>query len=228
MTRLIRDSHHHPANPHTENVTVEGSAEPPFQLRMSTASESGPSVECHYPGCDEYGPVWEYHHGKYCSTACETRHDGRQALAGLYYDHAVCATCFRDLKTFIDPKDDDAFIECGSGWTRDADGRVTLEVYRQDETRKAAIGCEFLTPDATKGEKHPRNSNRVITGTICNSCGNTDHTHHDTILSTTGAIERLIDRLQADDDVTLNPVQLCIVYSATQDLDLAVGRALVE
>jgi len=194
----------------------------------TTSSDRSPTVECNYPSCDNFGKVWEFHHGKYCSNECETRHDGRKAIAGFLYDHCICATCFSTLKTISPSKPDFEFTANGHGWTRDEDGNRTLVFFDQEETRQAAIGFQDLTPYATKGEKQVRDSDHVITGTICDHCGNTDHTHHDTILASAGAIERLIGLLSDEDDTEFNPVELCRVYSAERDLDLAVGKALLD
>jgi len=194
----------------------------------TTPSDRSPTVECTYPDCDNFGQIWEFRDGKYCSTECETRHDGREAIAQLLYDHCICATCFSTLKTNSPSKPDFEFTANGHGWTRDEEGNLSLEYYDQEQTRQAAVGFQHLTPDATKGEKQARDSDRVITGTICDHCGNTDHTHHDTILATREAIARLIEALLEDDDIDIRPTELHRVYDHTHDLDLAVGTALLD
>lgn len=184
-----------------------------------------PTVECRHPDCTSLGRKWEFQ-GDYCSDRCETRHDGREALAAIKYDHCRCFTCFRALKTINPPKPDFEFVANGHGWTRNADGDITLEYYDQSVTRSAATGFQFLTPTAGKGEK--QRDDRVITGTICTHCGQTSHVEHDEAVADRDAIGRLATLLDADDDVTIDPETLHRTYSETRDVELAVGRALPE
>jgi len=190
---------------------------------MSSAAPT--TTECKHPGCDEFGYHGHFHHGKYCSTRCEVRHEGRQTLASLTFDHCRCVTCFRRLKTVTSPKPDFEFVERGHGWTFDEDGNSTLEYYSQEITRDAATGYQDLTKNAEKGEK--QRGDAVITGTICQRCGNTDHTHHEPTLADRAAIGRLVALLEGDDDVdAINMETLHREYERTDDLQLAVGRAL--
>ena len=191
---------------------------------MSTSKSTTTTVECKHPECDTLGNHWEFRHGRYCSTDCETRHDGRRALRSLIYDHCRCYTCFRELKTVNPPKPDWEFTENGHGWTIDEDGTPTLEYYDQTHSRDAAVGFQFPTEHSTKGEK--QRGETVVTGTICRACGNTDHTHHDPILADRQAVGRLVSLLDQDDDVAFETETLHRVYDRTQDLELAVGRAL--
>jgi hypothetical protein len=192
---------------------------------MSTQSGSNTVIECRHPDCTEHGRKWNFQ-GKYCSNKCEVRHEGRGQLESLIYDHCRCFTCFRELKTVNPPKPDFEFTANGHGWTRDEDGEFTLEYYSQEVTRQAATGFQFLSEAATKGEK--QRGDRVITGTICDACGNTSHTHHDPALADEAAIGRLVSLLDADDDVTFDAETLHREYAATDDVELAVGRALVD
>jgi len=196
---------------------------------MSTTDKSqrDPSLECAYSQCEEFGRKWEMRvvdGTAYCSTACETRSEGREALARFIYDHALCTTCFRQLKDIEPPKPDFEFTENGHGWTLDGDGEPTLEYYNQDVSRSAATGWQSLTGNATKGERS--REDRVITGTICDRCGNTDHTHHNTTLATRAAIGRLVALFDDVDSVVIDEHQLHREYETTRDLELAVGRAL--
>lgn len=196
----------------------------------SSTSDSGeprgPSRECQHPDCDEVAPKWELHHGKYCSNRCETRHAGRQELARYRYDHTRCYTCFRELKTILEPKPDFEFTERGHGWTRNADGEITLEYYSQEVTRSAACGTQFLTPNAGKGEK--QRGEQVVTGTICARCGNTDHREHLPVIASPAAIGRLASLLEARDDIVIDVETLHRAYRETRDLEYAVGSALQE
>jgi len=189
---------------------------------MST-SKSHPSQECKHPDCTTLCKKWEFDDGRYCSTECRVRHEGRQKLAGLKYDHQRCFTCFRFLKDINPPKPDFEFTERGHGWAFDEDGEPTLEFYSQEVTRSAAMGFQFLTGNAIKGEK--QRGDRVITGTICERCGATDHTDHDPTLGDREAIGRLVSTLIAE-EVEFDIEQLHREYTATDDLELAMGRAL--
>jgi len=190
---------------------------------MSTSTKQ-PTVECRYHDCDAIGRKWELHHGKFCSNVCELKHRGHEALSRIIYDHTRCLTCFRQLKTINEPKPDFEFTENGHGWTIDEDGNPTLEYYDQEVTRQAACGFQFLTEFADKGEK--AHGDRVITGTICDHCGNTDHTHHDTALADREAIGRLVALLADEDDLVVDVHELHRVYERHPDLELAVGIAL--
>jgi hypothetical protein len=193
---------------------------------MSTQLARSTIIECRHPDCTEHGHKWEFHHGKYCSNACEVRHEGREHLEGILYDHRRCFSCFRRLKTVNPPKPDFEFTKDGHAWTKDEDGELTLKYYSQEITRQAATGFQFLTQAATKGEK--QHGERVITGTICDACGNCDHTHHDPALADRAAIGRLVDLLAAADDVVFDIQILHREYEATEDIELAVGRALAD
>jgi hypothetical protein len=197
-----------------------------------TDSSSGTTRECKHPDCSTLGHVWEFHHGKFCSTECETRQDAREAvLAGLQHDHTVCYTCVRTQKQLIEPKPDFEFTERGHGWTFDENGEPTLQYYGQEVTREAAVGRQYLEPPADKGEKQRRTdgdelAKEVVTGTICEDCGQTDHRIHDPLLADRAAIGRLVARIKALDEVAVDPHQLHREYAAHADLELAVGRAL--
>lgn len=190
---------------------------------MSTSKRPS-TVECQHPDCDAVGRAWQF--DEYCTSECEVRHKGREVLEQFLYDHTRCFTCFRQLKTINPPKPDFEFTAKGHGWTMDEDGEPTLEFYSQETTRQAATGFQFLTEHSAKGEK--QRSDRVITGTICDACGNTDHTHHDTALASRRAICRLVALLNDEDDVTFGAGTLHREYWRTQDIELAVGRALTD
>lgn len=191
-----------------------------------SATQRSPTVECKHPECDSHGRKWEFHHGKFCSTECETRHEGRQAIKHLKFDHRRCFTCFQRLKTVNPPKPDFEFTKNGHGWTFGEDSEPTLQYFDQSESQRAAVGYQFPTEHAGKGEK--QRADRVITGTICDHCGNTAHTHHDTTLADREAIGRLVSLLLEDDDVTIDPETLHREYRETEDIELAVGRALPD
>lgn len=191
-----------------------------------SATSRAPTVECKHPDCTELGKVWEFHHGKYCCNRCEIRHDGRQAISQWKYDHSVCATCWRTLKTFNPAPPESEFDEDGWGWTRDDQGRITLEQYGQQHTADAACGFEYPTPSADFGEKE---RNRwIYTGIIC-VCGQTQHTCHDPVIADSDAIDRLIARFRGSDDWTVEADTLHTEYRDSDgDLELAVGKAVAE
>jgi len=191
---------------------------------MSTTRDT-PTVECDHPSCSTIGKRWEFQSG-YCSTRCVVKDKGREQLASLIYDHTRCFSCFRRLKTINPPKPDFEFTERGHGWTRDEDGSTTLQFYDQEVTRQAAVGFQFPTQHSGKGEKQL--DDRVITGTICDACGNTDHTHHDPVLTDRQAIGRLVSLLADKDDVAFDRETLHREYESTDDLELAVGKALSD
>lgn len=195
---------------------------------MSTTNQST-TVECNYPSCETLGNYWEFRHGDYCSTDCELRHHGFQVLQQFRLDHRRCFTCFRRLKTTNPPKPDFEFTEKGHGWTLDENGDPQLEFYDQSVSREAACGFQFDTEHATKGEKqHDQRGDAVVTGTICDSCGNTDHTAHDEDLADHDAIQRLADLLSHEADAEIDPETLHRIYNQTHDLDRAAGEALTD
>ncbi|WP_209019671.1 hypothetical protein [Halorussus marinus] len=170
------------------------------------------------------GNYWEFRHGDYCSTTCEIKHDGRKQLRKLMYDHCRCYSCFRELKTINPPKPDWEFDERDYGWTLDENGDPTLEFYDQTHSRSAAVGFQFDTEYATKGEK--QRGELVITSTICQACGNTDHSHHDPVLADRDAVGRLVSLLDQYDDVVFDAETLHREYKHSEDVELAVGEAL--
>jgi len=189
-------------------------------------SQTSQTIECKFPKCDNIGKRWEYHHGRYCSNECDTRHDGWEVLSQLRFDHTRCFTCFSEIKTINPPKPDFEFTEKGHAWTLDEDGEPTLQYYSQEVTRSAAVGFQFLTEDATKGEK--QQGNRVITATICAHCGNTDHTGHVPVLTDRDSLGRLVNILASEEDVAFDIETLHREYEAMHDPDLALGRALTN
>lgn len=183
-------------------------------------------IQCKYHDCSEHGYNWEFHHGKYCSNVCETKHRGRRALKDCRYDHTRCFTCLRPLKSIEPPKPDWEFTENGHGWTRGDDGEFTLEYYDQTVTQSAAVGWQYRTEYAGDGEK--QRFGMIVTGVICESCGNTDHSHHEACLADRTAIGRLVTLLLDLDDWRVDPHRLHREYEATRDIDLAAGRAVTE
>lgn len=199
------------------------------QTRQSEQQDDqrDPRVECQYHECAEHGRTWEFHHGKYCRTRCEVKARGRRALRSCRYDHTLCFTCLRPLKSIEPPKPDFEFTERGHEWTRGEDGEPTLEYYSQEVTRDAACGWQYRTQWAGNGEKH--RFGMIVTGVICSNCGNTDHSHHEACLADRDAIGRLVTRLYDADDYTVTSEhELHREYEATRDIDLAVGRAVSE
>lgn len=186
-----------------------------------------PTIQCNAPACETFGKRGTFRHGLYCSDECVVRDDGFQALKSIRFDHRVCFSCFRTLKTVEDPKPDFEFNERGHGWTLDVEsGEFSLEFYSQEVSRDAACGFQHLTPNAGKGEK--QHGERVITGTICERCGNTDHKAHHRVLSDRGAVGRLVSLLVEidDEELEVSPETIHREYAKGEPLNLAVGRAV--
>lgn len=228
---LVTPCQAYPIQPHPENGTAGGERSfslgcaYPVRSPMSTeSSREVPTVECKYPDCGILGRQWEFHHGRFCSRGCETRNAGRDALSGIQFDHKLCFTCFRILKEVEPAKPDFEFTERGHGWTLDEDGEPRLQYYSQEVTRDAATGFQYLTKYAGKGEKE--RDDMVITGTICDHCGNTDHRHHISDLADESAIERLVTLLDDRSEESIDAETLRVVYAYTKDIDLAVGSAI--
>lgn len=183
-------------------------------------------IQCKYHDCSEHGYKWAFHHGKYCSNTCETKHRGHQAIKDWRRSHTRCFTCMRRLKTIEPAKPDFEFTERGHGWTRREDGEFKLEFYDQSVTADAACGWQYRTEHAGNGEK--RRFGMIVTGVICSSCGNTEHSHHETILADRDAIGRLVTLLMELDGWRVDPHVLHREYEKERDIDLAAGRAVSE
>lgn len=195
---------------------------------MSTAPDSDDStvIKCNGPGCENHGRMPHFYRGRFCSKQCLFRARGRKALAGHVFDHCVCATCFRELKEIEEPKDReefDLYTDVGFGVTDEGD-QYREYFQRQDGVSKAAIGFQYRTEYANLGEKD--HGDLVTTGTIC-TCGNTSHTHTDPDLATPADIERLVARLEADENCpAFDPHTLHVEWHLTHDRFLAMGRAI--
>ncbi|GAA0200138.1 hypothetical protein GCM10009000_012740 [Halobacterium noricense] len=192
---------------------------------QSTTSKSTASIECQNPDCETHGKVWEFHHGAYCSNECEHKHESYKHLRKLKHDHTVCYSCFTQLKTIEPPKPDHAFDVTGTGWSWDPENEWWfLERYGQEITKEMAVGFQHRTPEADVGEKQLKNL--ITTGTICDSCGNCNHTVHIPYLEDDHTvIGRVITRL--DIDLTIPQIHhFHREYRATQDLALALGRVI--
>ncbi|ELY91461.1 hypothetical protein [Natrialba taiwanensis] len=187
------------------------------------SDESNVTVECEYPNCEEIGKVWEFHHGDYCSNKCELKHEGRKELGGIKFDHCRCFTCMTELKEIVPPKPDHAFDVSGVGWYTDPEtGTVHIERFGQEVTREAAVGFQHKTPSAGFGEKE--HNERVVTGTVCDNCGNTDHTAHVSYLANQhSVVTRVVSLLE---DVEFSVQEFHREYVRTDDIELALGKAL--
>jgi len=192
---------------------------------MSAQSQKNLSKECEHPNCDDVNQIWEMHHGKYCSNDCEVKHAGRQALGGLKFDHTHCFTCGSQLKEIAPPKPDHAFDVTGTGWTWDFEHDCwSLIRYDQEESRKSAVGFEHKTPNAGFGEKE--HNERTVTGTVCDNCGNTDHTAHVPYLVETHTAAGFVSSYLIEEEVEFCVETLHREYVETEDIELATGRAL--
>lgn len=165
-------------------------------------SVDAPEYPCSFVDCDETRTEYSTVAGSFCSTECHRRHEGRALLRDIRQDHRFCWSCFRQRKDVERPTDD--FLR--------GRGRHTAE---------AIIGYEYLSEHATRGPYGPE----------C-KCGGIDHD-----VPPDGGRDRVAwhwylalasMQLQADGrrDDRLDPATLADEYWQTDDLELAVGRAL--
>lgn len=202
---------------------------------MSTASQqSRPStVECRNPACDEYGPRWEYIENEFCSHHCRIEKRGHDALRPIRYDHRFCYTCGTQLKSVEQPPDDFWLLEAGSGWTRDDEGRITLETYGQDETQRAVIGYQYLKPTAYIGERTAPSASGVkpepvTMGTVCRRCGSTTPNQSTPELFAHDPeryARRLLDTLERETDTEVDRERFGEAFDG-ENLPYAVGKSV--
>jgi len=205
-------------------VVDSGGHSPALSLSMSVQTTRPDEDTCAFPDCDAAFSVPNAVRGSYCSQDCADRHDGRRLLRHLRQDHRVCSSCFRLKKDVEVPSEifeQEHFDRTGSGWTRDDDGRVTLEFYGQDTAREAVVGIQHHTEHASMGPH----------GLEC-ECGAVDHDSESDLLRSREAwhwwlaVTTRLHRAEGQRDDAVDPVTLADVYWATDDLELAAGRAL--
>jgi len=158
--------------------------------------------ECSREGCDERKTQYGMVDGSYCSEECAARATGADFLDVVEHDHRFCWSCFRRRKE----------IERPTAETRRGLGPVTDE---------ALIGYEYSTEHVSEGEW----------GLEC-TCGAVDHDTpaYDARESVPyyWYLYLIGEQLVADGhrDNSLDLETLADVHWATDDLKLAVGRAL--
>jgi hypothetical protein len=158
--------------------------------------------ECHFADCDERRTPHSSVAGSFCSPECAARHEGRQFLRAVRYDHRFCRSCWRQRKEIERPTDE----------ARRGKGRFTAE---------AMIGFEHPT----------RHVNRGPYGLEC-ECGAVDHDTPDFDRRDDGPYhwflylvsQQLVAEGQREDAIDLRT--FADTYWRTDDLELAVGKAL--
>ena len=184
-------------------------------------------VECGRPDCTRSGRPWDFQKG-YCSVEHWHQDVGRKALSGLKYSHTRCFTCLSILKEIQPPKPKFEFRESGAELTYNADRDIIETVrYGQEKTRQAACGYQHLTPEATIGEKNV--GPKIVTGTICDECGSTDHTEHiATVAGGHRTAALAVEYLDDEDEDDFDGEVLHRRYAETDDIELATGAAIIE
>lgn len=171
---------------------------------MSVRTTTPESDTCACPGCDAEFTIPNAVRGSYCSAACADRHDGQRFLEHLRRDHTVCWSCLRPRKTVERPT---------------AEARRGLDPVTDD----ALVGFEYLTEHADRGQY----------GVEC-TCGAVDH-DIDGYDRRDGApyhwhLLRIVEEMaaQGQHDKTFDLPAFADTYWETDDLALAVGRALTD
>lgn len=207
---------------------------------MSTSNSAPTTVKCKGPDCDTTGYHGHFHHGEYCSERCAYRHAGADLLKSIKRDHCRCFTCFRQLKQIEEPPEYKNLDYSDGAYTYDEDGSVTYQRISQEVTFRALCGFQYRTEHATTGEI--QHGDQIVTGTICDNCGATDHADHEPTLAGGAAIERLFALLVTEEDVHLDADSRAVddgdtildteafawAYAVSGDPLLATGWALAD
>lgn len=176
------------------------------------------TLECRHPECGARGTRETFPTDRYCSERCKTRHEGRQLLSNIVYDHKFCSTCFSTLKHV-------AYADVIQSRQPLVDIRNTPEAF---------IGYQYRDVNATTGEKlraeaHPP---LIGTGTICGVCGTTDTNGwptDDELVDPVKAAERFITAVRYDaPDVELDAAAVIDAVERTGDLEYAVGCGVTQ
>lgn len=188
------------------------------------------TVECRHPDCERAGRPWDFQAG-YCSRKHWHQHLGRKALSHVRTSHTRCFTCFATLKEIEQPKPDMEFRESGVELTYNPEKDYIEAVrYGQEVTRKAAIGYQYLRPEATIGEKEV--GPKTVTGTICGECGSTNHKQHIAMIADGHRTAALaVEHLQEQDDDDFSPFNTELLhrrYIETGDIAEAAGAAIID
>lgn len=164
-----------------QNAATDGSDVPAEHLR-----------ECDHDDCDTKRPKWELYAG-FCSNKCHHRAKGAEVLEQIKYDHRLCATCFKPIKTVDKPSSEwldkngshvSVAINCGaklvsadSDLKSQLDGGVQLNSVL-DYTGVTG-GKRKVHTESVVGEQYETEFTiRTPYGWAC-KCGNTDHTHRE-------------------------------------------------
>lgn len=118
-----------------------------------SATANDETVRCE--GCGSSGPLYEYHHGEYCSNLCEYRAKGAELIEAVESQSQFCDTCYghvRDVEPIPESK------IAGKGY--DADGYqhktplstigvddFSRDPYRRLEGTRWSCRCGAVDPD---------------------------------------------------------------------------------
>jgi len=181
---------------------------------------------CAFPDCDKEFQVLNAVAGSYCSQECHDRHAGRRLLRTIRQDHRFCWSCWRPRKELEQPTEEyrtRAFATSGVGLTVDGEGALTAERYGQELSNEAVVGFEHHSRHVTMGPY----------GLEC-ECGAIDHDNVDWDKREDVAyhwqLKRVIQQMtdEGAHDYQFDVVTFAEELWATDDLELAVGRAIEE
>jgi len=159
--------------------------------------------DCSFEDCTDQRTPSTSVAGSYCSPECATRATGRKFLRDVEHDHRFCWSCFRQRKEIERPTDE----------ARRGKGRFTA---------KAMVGLEYRTEHVEEGPY----------GLEC-ECGAVDHDTPEYDRREAGPYhwflllvsQQLVAEGQREDEIDIET--FADVYWSTDDLELAVGRALL-
>lgn len=174
---------------------------------MSVITTRPESFDCSHDDCDGEFLKPNAVAGSFCSTDCRDRDRGASLLNHLEQDHRFCGSCYRPRKTVYRPK-----------------GATCPELRKKALViRESFVGFEELTEFSSKGPY----------GIECR-CGTISHDAAE-LLFRDGEpwewwLSRAIDQLREEGqhDRHLDAAALADAYWETDDLALAVGRALAD
>ena len=159
--------------------------------------------DCSFEDCDQQRTPSSSVAGSYCSTECAARATGRSFLDDVRQDHRFCWSCFRQRKEIERPTDE----------TLRGRGRHTAE---------AIVGYQYSTEHTDEGSW----------GLEC-TCGAVDHDTPAYDQRESGPYHWFLYQIsrqlvaEGQRETVLDLVTFADVYWETDDLELAVGRALL-
>lgn len=141
---------------------------------MSTVHET-PELETYECSeCDTEYDAGEAVNGSFCSWGCYYRKKGRAALQQIKHDHRICATCFRPIKTVLEPEE--RHPDCVVGWQFPTENTVhAIDEFWRDEVSTL---LDEDSPDApARTDLDVGRNDRVERTRWACSCGAVDSGH---------------------------------------------------